>query len=123
MTQFKAAPPKDSQTSLRTALERAASEAHRIATGLEKIDQDIGCLLLTTNLDAQEWQAADLLRQETEGLSHFLSLLAQQTDAELGCNITAAKNLLKLQAQEMRLTGSSHSIYATSSDELWDDPA
>lgn len=112
------APPA---TPLHEALERAATEAHRIALGLGRIDAALGEVLGVADASAAaSLQAADLLRQEVEGLSAFLFRLACQTDRSLSCDPTDAADILDLRGQALRLSGQNQVADADASIDLWE---
>ncbi|WP_405406233.1 hypothetical protein [Paracoccus sp. Ld10] len=104
---------------LNTALQRAAAEAHRIALGLGQIDAALGAMLQVTDAAAESLQVADLLRQEVEGLSHFLGVLAQQTPSGHPCDLVRAAAGLDLRAQAVRLGGLVTAAEPASTDDLW----
>ena len=104
---------------LNAALHRAAAEAHRIAQGLGRIDAALGAMLQVTDAAAQSLQAADLLRQEVEGLLRFLGVLAQQTPPGQPCDPGQAAAGLDLRAQAVRLGGMAPAADSTPAIDLW----
>ena len=104
---------------LNAALQRAAAEAHRIAQGLGRIDAALGAMLQVTDAAAQSLQVADLLRQEVEGLSRFLDVLAQQTPPGQPCDAARAAAGLDLRAQAVRLGGLTMIAEPAPTDDLW----
>ena len=104
---------------LRGALDRAAAEAHRIAEGLTRIDVALGAMVQESDAAARSLQAADLLRQEVEGLSRFLSALAEQADPQARCDTAAVLSQLALGAQAGRLGAVARTPEMEMSDDLW----
>ncbi|WP_410218969.1 hypothetical protein [Paracoccus sp. (in: a-proteobacteria)] len=89
---------------MRQILDNAAAEARRLTKGLKDLDRDLGAALESHSPDAlPDIQQADLLRQEAEGLAHFLSALARQVDPQWLCNPGTAAGDLGLQSQVGRL--------------------
>ncbi|MCG6112840.1 MAG: hypothetical protein MEQ74_11745 [Paracoccus sp.] len=107
------------QGSLREALDRASVEARRIAVALAQIDEALGAMLEVTDGSAQSLQVADLLRQEVEGLSVFLALVAQQTPPDQPFDPSGAGSALDLRAQSLRLTGETRVPDHDPQDDLW----
>ena len=107
------------QDSLRDALDRASVEARRIALALAQIDEALGAMLEVTEGSAQSLQVADLLRQEVEGLSVFLALLAEQTGPDHPFDPSGAAEALDLRAQSLRLTGAAILSDHDPQDDLW----
>lgn len=107
------------QDSLRDALDRASVEARRIALALAQIDEALGAMLEVTEGSAQSLQVADLLRQEVEGLSVFLGLLAQQARPDHPFDPAGAVGALDLRAQALRLTGAAGAPDHAPQDDLW----
>ncbi|WP_411837101.1 hypothetical protein [Paracoccus sp. ME4] len=107
---------------LRAALDRAAAEAHRIAEGLTRIDAALGALVQESDAAARSLQAADLLRQEVEGLSRFLAALAAQADPGARCDTAGVLSELALGAQAGRLGAVARVAEAEMSDDLWGLP-
>lgn len=107
--------------SLKTILSRAAAEAQHLHDRLAELDAALGEVhehLPSTVLAVL--QRADLLRQEAEGLAHFLTQLAEDALPGTSCNPGQALQL-PLQNQISRLSGTTCSKATDHGSEIWSD--
>lgn len=115
-----AAEHADRSGTLAEGLDAASREARRLADGLATLDRALGEACAAGRLGTAALQAADLLRQEAEGLAQFLAALTAQTGGSPGCEAAAAE--LRLEAQANRLGGRAARDDATLV-ELWGSAA
>lgn len=111
------------QAPLGAVLARAAAEAGFLASGLERLELQIGSAVhQIDSVVLSELQEIDALRQGLEGLSRFLGGIARQTDPAITCVLGDAAATLTMQAQAIRLMVSPDgSAQLPSAPELWCD--
>ena len=98
-------------------LGRMASELELLAGHMAQVDALLDQVLTEAHtVDHVALQQVDRLRQETEGLQHFVEALATTLQPDGSCDPVLATRVLKLRAQVLRLQGQA---VESASNDLW----
>lgn len=111
----------DQSEPLQAVLGRASAEARRLTEELAVLDRVIGRVILSANAEEiPDLQQADAICQGLEGLSRFLTALAEATDPAVMCNPVLAARNVPMRAQAGRLAKGPLPVPGPE-DELWDE--
>lgn len=116
-------PEIESTEPVSVVLCRAAKELRGLAENLESLDRAIGRAVISVNAgDMEELQYADMVRQGLDGLSRFLTALAETAEPEAVCDPVIAVRDLPMRSQARRLALLPHAPPqpADPDSELWD---
>lgn len=98
-------------------MSRLADEIGRMAEQIREVDAALGQTLTdAATLDARTLQRVDHIRQEIEGLQHYVRVLTASINPDGSCDPASASQGLALRAQVLRLRGLQSE---EPSDDLW----